>query len=180
MKKLHLGPIAISLILHMVVVLWAIGQREPERIPIRMASTDGVVRLEMVRPRKRPPPVERVKKEFNRKVAQKKVEKEPPPPEEEEPLNQTVQQNFEDSVLTQKAIVYPGSAVRRGWEGIVYLELFIDESGNVEKVEVKRPYTYKILSDAAISGVRNWRFHPRTDARHYSVLKKINFKLRNI
>ena len=128
------------------------------RIPIRMASTEGAVRLEMVKPKK-PPPVKKVKKKHNRQVAKKEVVKEPPPVEEE-PLNQTIQQNFEDSVLTQKAIIYPGVAARRGWEGVVYLELFIDERGDVEKVEVKRPYTYKVLSDAAISGSERVAFSP--------------------
>ena len=178
MKGLHGAFIAVSLVIHAVVIFRAVKKREPERIPIRMASTENSVRLEVVKP-KEPPPVKRMKKKHNRKVAKKKAV-EQPPPVEEEPLNQAVQQNFEESVLTQKAIIYPGSAARRGWEGVVYLELFIDESGAVEKVEVKRPYTYKILSDAAITGVRDWRFHPRADARHYSVLKKINFKLRNI
>ena len=176
MKGLHGGVIVFSLVVHAVVIFWN-RERRQVRIPIRMETSEGRMRLEMVRPRKKPP-VKKVKKKNVRKIAQKKIIEEPPV--EEEPQNQPIQQDFDESVLAQKAIVYPGIAVRRGWEGIVYLEIFINGEGRVESVEVKRPYTYKILSDAAISGVELWRFHSRPDARSYSVLKKINFKLRNI
>ena len=176
MRGLHRGFIVVSLLIHAIIV-FRTSKREPVRIPIRMATNEGKVRLEMIKPRKKPL-VKKVKKKNVRKIAKKKVVEEPPPVEE--PINQPIQQDFDESVLVQKAIVYPGVAVRRGWEGIVYLEIFITSDGRVEDVKVKRPYTYKVLSDAAISGVVAWRFHPRPDARSYSVLKKINFKLKSI
>ena len=175
-RGLHRGLILASLGVHAFVIFF---NREPEpvKIPIQMAPVEGRVRLELSSI-KRKPPVKKVKKKHFRKIVPEKIVEEPPP--EEEPLNQPIQQDFEESVLLQKAIIYPGVAMRRGWQGVVYLELFIDEAGNVERVEVKRPHTYKILSDAAITGVKNWQFHSRKDARKYSVLKKINFKLRDI
>ena len=177
MRGLHRGFIAVSLLLHAWFV-FRVTEREPERIPIRMATNEGRVRLEMRKPKKKPL-VKKVKKKNVRKIAQKEVVEEPPPVEEE-PDNQPIQQNFDESVLVQKAIVYPGMAARRGWEGIVYLEIFIDAVGKVNKVEIKRPHTYKVLAEAAKTGVMAWRFQPRPDARNYSVLKKINFKLKNI
>ena len=171
------GFILASLIIHAFIIFRKI-QRESVSIPIRMAAHEGRVRLEMTKPRKKPP-VKKIKKKNVRKIAQKKIIEEPPPVEEE-PISQSIQQDFDQSILLQKAIVYPGVAMRRGWEGIVYLELFINETGRVDRVEVKRPHTYKVLSDAAISGVVGWQFHPRADARRYTVLKKINFKLKDI
>ena len=173
---MHIGFVVVSSLLHALLIFWT-TEREPVRIPIRLASSEGRVRLEMTRPKKKPP-VKKVKKKNVRKVAQKKIEE--PPPVEEEPSNEPIQQDFDESVLVQKAIVYPGMAVRRGWEGVVYLEIYIDATGKVEKIEIKRPHTYKVLAEAAISGVKAWRFHSRPDARSYSVLKKINFKLKNI
>ena len=176
-KKLHLGFIILSLGIHAFIIFRA-NKRESVRIPIRMATTQGKVRLEMTKPQKKPP-VKKVKKKNVRKIAQKKIVEEIPPLEEE-PVSQSIQQDFDQSILLQKAIVYPGVAMRRGWQGVVYLELFIDGVGKVVRAEVKRPHTYKVLSDAAIAGVMGWQFHPRPDARKYSVLKKINFQLRDI
>ena len=178
MKGLHTGFIVASLVIHAFIVFKK-RERVSVRIPIRMAPNEGRVRLEMTKPKKKPP-VKKVKKKNVRKIAKKKVVEEPPPPLEEVPIDRPIQQDFDKSVLFQKAIVYPALAVRRGWEGAVYLKIFIDGMGQVEKVETKRPHTYKVLAEAAIAGVRAWRFHPRPDSRGYSVLKKINFKLKNI
>lgn len=49
-------------------------------------------------------------------------------------------------------IIYPPVALRQGIEGIVYLELFIDETGQIRKIEVLRDPGYG-FAEAAISAL---------------------------
>ena len=55
---------------------------------------------------------------------------------------------------------YPGLAVRRGWEGIVYLTAYVEKDGRVSNIRVERSSGYGILDKSALKTVRTWTFTP--------------------
>jgi protein TonB len=75
--------------------------------------------------------------------------------------------------------VYPEGARQDRIEGVVVLELLIDEGGSVEDARVLR--SIRLLDQAAIEAVRQWRFTP--SFRHDQPVKvvltvSVNFELR--
>lgn len=56
-------------------------------------------------------------------------------------------------------IVYPPLANRQGIEGIVYLELFIDQKGNIKKIEVLKDPGYG-FAEAAINALKDLKCSP--------------------
>lgn len=62
--------------------------------------------------------------------------------------------------LQNRPPVYPDEAVRRGIEGKLVLKLTISASGTVSRVEVAESSGYRMLDDAAIAAVREWKFVP--------------------
>jgi TonB family protein len=57
-------------------------------------------------------------------------------------------------------IPYPAQARRMGWEGEVTLEVEVLPGGQVGSVEVKRSSSHPVLDQAALEGIRKWRFDP--------------------
>jgi len=55
---------------------------------------------------------------------------------------------------------YPRIAKRHGYEGLVVLNVFVMESGNVGKVELKQSSGYDVLDNSALDAVRKWIFIP--------------------
>lgn len=55
---------------------------------------------------------------------------------------------------------YPSLAIQRGWEGTVMLRIWVDETGNVTKVQVARSSGHRILDGAAATAVRRWKAIP--------------------
>jgi protein TonB len=58
---------------------------------------------------------------------------------------------------------YPRLARQNRWEGVVQLRAWITTSGEVEQVVVEQGSGHVVLDQAAVNGVRRWRFVP---ARH--------------
>lgn len=58
------------------------------------------------------------------------------------------------------APVYPEMARERGWEGLVLLRVKVEAAGNPAEVQIEKSSGYKILDDAAVRAVRQWRFKP--------------------
>ncbi len=58
------------------------------------------------------------------------------------------------------APAYPRVARRRGWEGVVILRVFVTKDGMASRVEIEKNSGYKILDEAALSTVQNWKFSP--------------------
>jgi protein TonB len=56
--------------------------------------------------------------------------------------------------------VYPELARQRGQEGLVILDVDVDERGYAVKVAVKRSSGFSLLDDAALKRVGRWRFRP--------------------
>ncbi len=55
---------------------------------------------------------------------------------------------------------YPMIAKRHGYEGLVVLNVFVLENGNVGKIEIRKSSGYDVLDDSALNSVREWTFIP--------------------
>ncbi len=53
---------------------------------------------------------------------------------------------------------YPSLASRARVEGVVFLNVMVDETGNVADVQVVRGH--QLLFQAAVEAVRQWKFSP--------------------
>ncbi len=58
------------------------------------------------------------------------------------------------------APVYPLQAKKRGYEGIVILEVLVTKDGRAGKVSVFQSSRYYLLDKAAVLSVKKWRFEP--------------------
>ena len=65
---------------------------------------------------------------------------------------------------------YPGTARRRGYQGIVMLSVLVNEKGRVENLWVAESSGYRILDNSAIKAVRDWAFEPATKANKKVVM----------
>jgi protein TonB len=57
---------------------------------------------------------------------------------------------------------YPRQARRKGYEGIVILEVLVDQKGTVNDLRVFQSSGYKILDQSALESVHKWVFEPGT------------------
>jgi len=62
--------------------------------------------------------------------------------------------------VQQSPMEYPSSARAQGVQGYVVLSLLISANGEVEKVEVLEATPAGVFEDAALAGIRDWRFEP--------------------
>ena len=60
----------------------------------------------------------------------------------------------------QAPLQYPKTARSKGVEGYVVLSLLISATGEIEKVQVLEASPSGVFEDAALQGVRSWRFEP--------------------
>ena len=60
----------------------------------------------------------------------------------------------------QAPLSYPKQARARGVEGYVVLSLLISATGEIEKMQVLEASPMGVFDQAALEGVRNWRFEP--------------------
>jgi protein TonB len=77
---------------------------------------------------------------------------------------------------------YPKIAKRHGYEGLVVLNVFVMESGNVGKIEIRKSSGYDVLDNSALDAVREWIFIPgKKNGRAISswVVVPIRFDLTN-
>jgi len=57
---------------------------------------------------------------------------------------------------------YPRMARKRGWEGLVLLDVAVEKNGRVSEVNVAETSGFALLDGAAIDAVRDWQFEPGT------------------
>lgn len=60
----------------------------------------------------------------------------------------------------QAPLTYPRAARANGVEGYVVLSLLITATGEIEKMQVLEASPAGVFEQAALEGVRNWRFEP--------------------
>ncbi len=80
--------------------------------------------------------------------------------------------NSQASIMTEDAVdvapratsrgrfIYPRSAKKQGIRGYVTLSLLISESGRIEQVSVIESSPQGVFDNAALKGIRSWRFDP--------------------
>jgi protein TonB len=77
-------------------------------------------------------------------------------------------------------IDYPHSAKRRNIEGLVLVEVWLDEKGKQIKQRIINSSGHQILDKAALKGISQWQFSRQQDdgqAIAYRVQVPINFGL---
>ena len=79
--------------------------------------------------------------------------------------------------LTSCRPEYPKIALRRGFQGLLILKLFIERSGDVIDVKVIKSTGYKILDQAGIESAKNSKYHPLKKER--TIITKDSFVLNN-
>ena len=64
---------------------------------------------------------------------------------------------------------YPKIALKRGYEGIVKLKIFISKNGEVSDIEVIKTSGYKILDNSGIDAAKKSRFYPLKKERTLNI-----------
>jgi protein TonB len=59
---------------------------------------------------------------------------------------------------------YPQDARRAGWEGVVVLRILVNTDGSAATVSVRESSGFAMLDEAAVQGVKKWRFSPAKKA----------------
>ncbi|WP_257295470.1 energy transducer TonB [Endozoicomonas sp. YOMI1] len=104
----------------------------------------------------KPRPVEKNKPEVTEPVMEKTVtEKSQSPGLSNEPVMMT-EPEIRDWVEPR----YPKLAQRRNQQGVVMLDVIVDERGNPITVDVLKSSGYPVLDKAAIDAVKRWSFKP--------------------
>jgi len=108
-------------------------------------------------------------KEKPKKVAKKPKPAEPKKPAMERSVTEKSQSpglSNEPVMVTEPAIRnwveprYPRMAQRRNQQGVVMLDVIVDEQGNPVTVDVLKSSGYPVLDDAAVDAVKRWSFQP--------------------
>ena len=73
--------------------------------------------------------------------------------------------------------VYPRVAKEEGWEGIVLLRVLVHTSGRPGTITIQKSSGHKILDDAAIEAIRQWRFAPAKDG-NFIIEKHVDVPLK--
>jgi TonB family protein len=83
-------------------------------------------------------------------------------------------------LIEQPRPVYPRASLRANEQGSVLLRLHVGADGAVGEVEVVEPSGFPRLDEAALAGVKLWRFRPATSdgvAIASLVLHRVTFKM---
>jgi protein TonB len=67
--------------------------------------------------------------------------------------------------LENPAPEYPTMAKRRGYQGIVVLDVLVNKDGKAESVRLAKSSGHDILDRAAVKGVKEWLFHPAKEEK---------------
>ncbi|MDR1317210.1 MAG: energy transducer TonB [Spirochaetales bacterium] len=181
MNKLNLTRAAIFCavaLLHAGLLVFMVVRMDSP--PLVSDTPLAVLKLADVREAPPPPPPPDKPPVFQQSpesVAEKMIETEtPPPPPEYAPAPQVPQSATAETYLPMhrisvgpsfdeaeflRTVVYPPIALRSGLEGMVYLEVFIDSRGNVQRVDIlkENPENYG-FGEAAARALRKQNFTP--------------------
>jgi protein TonB len=162
----------ISAIVHFILMQILPGMSPPE---FRIASTD-TISIEIPDEIIIPPPPEKIKKpvatpveaapeeevEEEITIAETEIEKNIPiiPPSIEDQPTFTPYEVAPQLIRGSVRLEYPAFLKKAGIEGTVVLWLFIDEQGNVRKVQIHKSSGNKALDDSAVRAYQEARFTP--------------------
>ena len=76
------------------------------------------------------------------------------------PVLEGGQQEAQPLIHQNKRPQYPALAVRKGYEGVVYLQAKVSKEGDVVLIRTVTSSGYDVLDKAAISAAQDWRFLP--------------------
>lgn len=82
-------------------------------------------------------------------------------------------------LLSYSAPIYPESARRRNFEGLVIVELEVLPTGDVTNVKTIKSSGFKVLDEAALSSVKKWKFKSFNSDASLKINKEIVFQLKN-
>ena len=136
-----------------------------------------------VLPKKPKPEKPRPVKEKTKPVKEKpkKVEKKPKSVEPKKPaVERTVTEKSQSHGLSNEPVMvtepairnwveprYPRLAQRRNQQGVVMLDVIVDEQGKPVTVDVLESSGYPILDEAAVDAVKRWSFQPEQRNRQF-------------
>lgn len=83
------------------------------------------------------------------------------------------------TLASEVRVEYPSEAKTKGVQGIVVLDLLIDDTGRVRDVRLIEGPGYG-LNEAALSAVRDFRFHPATSQEGQPIAVRIRYGYRFI
>lgn len=84
-----------------------------------------------------------------------------PPPAPPAPVEEKVTAARADAnYLNNPAPEYPPVALRQGWSGTVQLRVLVQPDGRPDTITIAKSSGKKVLDDAAIAAVHNWKFVP--------------------
>ena len=137
----------------------------PVQYPVHQAPNSISVMLIEEAPA---PKVEEVLPEEKISELQELVEARTPvaPPEEKKESQQESQHSLGAQVeatpleFVNQAPAYPAIARRRGWEGVVIVQVRVEKDGHPSSVTVAQTSGYQMLDQAAVDTIRDWRFKP--------------------
>ena len=79
-------------------------------------------------------------------------------------------------VISNVQISYPDIAKEKSFEGVVDMQIYINENGSVETVKIQKSSNFDILDHAAIAYAQNIKFRPaKIDSQSVAVWSKWKF-----
>lgn len=74
---------------------------------------------------------------------------------------------------------YPKAAIRRGYQGVVLLDILVNGKGEVKDVKIKKSSGHSVLDRSAVKGVKKWRFSATGAMDATWVTLPVRFELRS-
>lgn len=88
-----------------------------------------------------------------------------------------VQSNAKPTSVYAPEPRYPKVAIRRGYQGVVLLDILVNGDGEVKDVKVKKSSGHGVLDRSAVKGVKRWRFSSTAAVRSTWVTLPVRFEL---
>lgn len=114
-------------------------------------------KAEIPKPKPKPKPIPKVEPVAPPPVAAPVA---PPPPTPAPVAQKVTAAKAYASYLSNPPPKYPPLAVRRGWEGTVWLKVLVTPTGQPKTIELNKSSGKPVLDEAALEIVKQWRFVP--------------------
>ena len=150
-KQIHLYSLWITILIHIVLLIIPLRnhiqkiskETIPDPIPVQYIVKKTII--------KKSKPIPPPKKEIKIKKKTPSPKPEPKPPQ---PTSLPGDRKFAE-VSKSIAPFYPKDAINNLYEGTIILDVTVDESGQIKRINIKRSSGYDILDQAFINSVKN-------------------------